>query len=300
MDTIPSKFERFTDPTGERMSNKDLKMASWVARHRVLVHRLLVGILSIVAGALCAYGIFGLLHYAVFGFSDDKRAAEELVQSTANYTALQSRYAANELRILDANVYEAAVNRYDFVATVVNDNLRWAAIVSYKFTYAQGETEVVDAVILPQTERPVLAAGHKSDVPPSGVTFEIIDIQWKSIDTHAIADVAAYTAERRNFSFTDMVFTGQDISNNIPSNILQFTLHNNSAYSFWDVPVIVELYENGSRVGIAQTKVEKLKAGEKRPLDLRTLTPNISVTDIKVHPTVNIFDSRVFMTPEAN
>lgn len=300
MDPIPSKFERYTDPTGERMTNRDLQVASWVVRHRVLMRKLGIGTLSVVSGVLCIYGIAGLLYYALFGLSEDNIAAREMVASTANYAALQSRYGASELRILSADAYEASAGRFDFVATLVNDNARWAAVVRYRFTHSQGESDSGEAIILPQTERPVIISGEKLDDIPRAITFEITNIEWKHIDTHSIADIEEYTNERRNFAFDTMVFVPQSAVDNIPSNILQFTFHNKSAFSYWDVPLIVELFENGSRVGIAQTKVEKLKAGDSRTLDLRTLTPNISVTDIRVHPTVNIFDSRVFMAPEVD
>lgn len=301
MDKIPSKSDRYIDSTGEQMTGRDLKMASWVARHRVLVRSIAVIVLSIIAGGFFLYGVGGLMHYAVFGLSKDTMQAAEVVRSTANYDALRPRYKANDIRILDAGAYEASVNRYDFVANVVNDNKRWAAIVSYKFTYAEGETDVLTATVLPQSERPLVIPGYKIEGSyPNNVTFVVDKMEWRHIDTHDIADIEAYMGERRKFVVEDMVFTPQSESANVPSNILQFTLHNNSTYSYWDVPLIVELFQNGTRVGIAQTKVEKFKAGEKRPLDLRTLTPNISVTDIQVHPTVNIFDSRVYMAPEAN
>lgn len=300
MDNPQHKLDRFTDPTGERMATKDLKLAGWVAEHRIILRRILVILFSIITGGFFVYGIFGLVYYAVFGLSQDNKMGYDIVQGTANYEVLRPKYQVSELRILTANVYEASSGRYDFVANIVNDNIRWAAIISYKFTYANGETEVEEAIILPQSERPVIVPGHKIESYPGSVSFVIESVSWRNIDTHIIPDVAAYMAERYAFTTTDMEFTSQSVLDNIPSNIVKFTLVNNSAYSYWDVPVVVELLQNGTRVGIAQTKVEKLKAGEKRPLDLRTLTPNISVTDIKVYPLVNIFDDRVFMAPEAN
>lgn len=294
-------MDRYIDPTGEQMTGQDLKVASWVARHRVFVRGIVIIVCSVIAGGFFLYGVGGLVHYAVFGLPKDNAQADEMVRSTANYDVLRPRYKANDIRILDAGVYEASVNRFDFVANVVNDNLRWAAIISYKFTYSQGETGVVTVTILPQSERPVVVPGYKLEGNyPNDVSFVVESIEWRHIDTHDIADIETYMAERRKFVVSDMVFTPQSESLNVPSNILQFTLLNNSTYSFWDVPLIVELFQNGTRIGIAQTKVEKLKAGEIRPLDLRTLTPNISVTDIKVHPILNIFDSRVYMAPEAN
>lgn len=300
MDNPQHKFDRFTDPTGERMATQDLKVAGWLAHHRVGVRRASIILFSVIAGGLFVYGVFGLMFYALFGLSQDNKMGYDMVQSTANYTAIKPKYQVSELRILDANVYEASVGRYDFVANIVNDNARWAAIISYKFTYGNGETEIKEAIILPKTERPVIIPGHKTEAYPGTTSFIIESVNWRHIDTHDIADAVAYMTERQKFSVTDMVFTAQSVSENIPSNILRFTLVNENTYSFWDVPLVVELFQNGTRVGIAQTKVEKLKAGEKRPLDLRTLTPNISVTDIKVHATVNIFDDRVFMAPEAS
>ncbi len=297
----PPKSDRFIDSTGEHMTSHDLKLASWLARHRVFVRRVSIIIAGIIAGGFFLYGVGGLIGYAIFGMTTDNRQAEELVQSTANYAKLQARYRANELRIVNADVYEASANRYDFVATVANDNTRWAAIVSYKFTYGGGETDVMTTTILPSTERPFVIPGFKVDAGfPNTVSFVIDSIEWRRIDTHAIADIEGYMAERKKFVIEDMVFTSQSDISNVPSNILRFTLVNNSSFSYWDVPLIVELFQNGTRVGIAQTKVEKIKAGERRPIDLRTLTSNIAVTDIQVHPIVNIFDNRVYMAPEAN
>lgn len=296
--TKKPSFERYASTQGG-FSNSDLKRATFFARHRTLVRTVVIGVSSVVAGGLFVYGIFGITSYAFFGAAHDRQLGNELAQLSINYAQLHSRYAPQDLRVLNADVYQSVPNRFDFVSTVANDNPRFVARIVYHFSYGNGETEQKETILLPKTERPLAIVGHKSDQIPGPASFVVDEIRWRQVDPHEIAAVDEYMASRLKFSVTDFLFTPQNASLNLPSNSIAFTLANTSAFGYWDVPLMVELLQNGVRVGVTETTLHQFKAGEKRPLDIRTVTPNISVSDIRVHPLINIFSRDVFMPPEA-
>jgi len=208
---------------------------------------------------------------------------------------LQVLYSAKPLQIGNIEVYNSVSNLYDFVARTTNPNDRWLAKLTYKFTYAGGETETRTEVLWPGTSRPVAVFGVPAGAYPGYPNFVIEKIEWEHFNPHEMQDVKGFIAVHSMFTTENFVFTSASRSAGILNHIIQFDLYNDSAYGFWDPEFYVELKDGGQTVGMIYLAQDKFKAGEKKKIDLRSWVDSLSVSDIVIWPTFNIFDQDEYM-----
>lgn len=287
---------RYRGTMGE-MSNAELAASGWYVRHRALLRRIGLWVLGLTGGGFLAFGLFQWGAYLLFGYSGDQAFFARQVQTFPNYAAIQPLYAARDLQVVRPDVFASAPGRYDFVANVTNHNERWVAIVTYQFAHSRGETDRMETILLPMASRPVVALGTEASGFPTNARLVIVDIDWVHINAHAIPDVAAYVEERLAFDYENVSFDAASASEGTVAHRLTFDLINNTAYSYWQPLLYVELFDGNRRVGVLPLVLDTFRSGDVRTVDLRSLAEQLRVDDIVLHPVINVFDSREFMEP---
>lgn len=293
------KFSKYIAPQ-DNLSNKDITRAEWFLRHKIVLKWIFLGTIIAISAGLNIFGLIGWGKYIIFGTLEDQQLWRDTVQSVVNYIPLQAQYKPQALEFERVGVTQPANGRYDFSVDVTNLNKRKMAEVDLYFTYADGETRQETAVIMPDTSRPIVIFGHEGQRFPTGVRLEVADVRWKTINPHDLFDIQTYIAMRKQFDFIDFTFLAKNDAADRPAHSVTFTARNNSNYSFWDVPILIELKRGNTRVGFLQTSLKEFVAGEERPVDLRSVAPGLSVTGMTAHPIVNYFDEGVFMPPQIN
>ncbi|MBI5728162.1 MAG: hypothetical protein HY984_00215 [Candidatus Magasanikbacteria bacterium] len=291
-----NQWSRYVDPTGE-LTTGELRAGEWYVRHKVLLARFGKAFLIFLAVVFWVYSLWGWAAYFFFGLTADTRMLERQTRELANYSALQSGYAAADIKISSVAVFESAPGRYDFVADMTNPNSRWLAHVRYQFLFQNGQTAEQESVLLPSANRPVVTFGTKLPDYPVGARLDIIGIIWQKISPHEVLDVRPYLATRLNFAVDKVVFVGSQEVGGAPVPSSRFELTNRSAYSYWSPTFYAELLQQGQRVGIQVFSLDRFRSGETRTVELRSFANNLAVTDIRIIPVIDVFDPAVFIAP---
>ena len=248
-------------------------------------------------GARVGYGLIAWGYYLIAGYDQDQRMFYQQVKEFSNYRQVQPIYQAADLQIQPAAVFSSANDRYDFVALAGNPNERWIAYLSYKFTYDGGETPVAEMVALPLRESPLGYLGQELSGYPLNVSLVVEDLKWRRVSPHLIDDAEGYLNERLNFYIDNFKFTPESRSAGVPANIIEFDLTNNTPYSFWEPKFYVEFLNGGMSVGFISLSLEKLLTAETRHIDLRSLSDNLSISDIKIYPVFDVFAEKEYIKP---
>ncbi len=293
-DKKQSNFQRYIDASND-LSNKELKWGDWYVRHKQLLGQIGTGALILFALIFNVYALFGWGNYLFFGLVEDNELAKQAVASTQNYYRIQPLYKAIPLQIDDVTVFSPGPGRHDFVARVTNPNKQFMATVSYEFSFDGGKTEVKQTTLLPQEQRPVGILGHETKGFPTNARLQVVSVDWDRVNPHVIKDIEDYVDQRVQFVFSDFEFIKKSAADNIPSNMIQFDIENNSTFSYWSPMFYIELLQGSQVVGITQITIDKFLAREKRSVDLRNTLDSLSVSDIRLYPVVNIFDQNEFM-----
>ena len=287
-------IDRYEDPTGE-FTTKELRASEWYVRHRVLLGKLGTGSLVAICVLLNGYALLAWGNYLFFGLVEDAAMESQVVASVQNYNRIKPLYQAQAFQVNEVNSFALGSDRYDFVANITNPNKRFLGELTYSFQYSGGKTEPRTTIMLPGRTRPVAERGVESSGLPAGIQFIIEDIKWKKINPHVVFDPEAYIDERLKFEFSNFDFVQKSAAADRPSNQMRFDIRNKSSYSFWQPTIYIELLNGTQTVGLMTTIIDKFLSGETRTVDLRNTTENLVVTDIRVHPYVNVFVLDEFM-----
>ena len=287
---------QYIDTTGA-LSSSQLKLGSWYLRHEILLQQIGIGIMIGFCVATVGFSLFFWGKYLIIDYWQDQKILQGQAQEFQNYAQLQNAYKAVNIDVIETRAYNSAPDMYDFFAIAVNPNERWIAHVDYHFVYSGGETKVYKSSLLPGSKRPLAVFGQESESYPGEARFVLDHISWEAVDPHKIFDVALYMKERIMFNFDNFIFNPPSKTGaSVPA--VSFDVYNDSAYSFWDVVFYVELLNDNQTVGYIYFSVPNFMSLEKRMIDLRYFGDNLTVTDIRVIPVINVFDKDIFINPK--
>ncbi len=291
---------RYQDPTGE-FDNRQLTRGLWFAKHREQLRKALI-ITAIIWCVLSVGGSVVLwIKYVSYDLWIDNAALIRQTQEFTNFTEVQEQYRALPLQFAPSQVFQSNSNRYDFVTPVKNDNERFLARVFYHYEYAGGETPAQTILLLPSSEAVLIALGQETGSGfPSQARLVIDDIRWKRINPHVIADIEQYTKDHLMIPMSDFVFQPEQIAQGLFHSEVSFTITNNTAYSYWEMPIQVVLFRGQNMVGVLYTLLPEFLSGEQRRIELFTPAPLSSVDSIELHPIINIFDPSVYIDVGTN
>ena len=289
------KFEKYSDPLNE-FSNRELKISEWFLRHELKLKDIGKNALVVFCVITIGYSFGYWLYYFGYAYWQDQKMLVQQNYEFENYDNLKSLYSPKSPSISPVSVYNSVSEAtYDLEVMVNNPNDRWLLGLTYKFVYADGETEVLRTVVMPGSQRPIAYLGLKSEAYPEGAKLVLLQTEWQKIDAHALPNITEFLKQRSNFTFSNFKYAPEGRVNGTPANILTFVVKNNSAYGFWTVNFYVKLISGGESVGTIFLSVDKFKAGESRNVDLRSFVPGLNVEEIVLYPLINIFDSQAYL-----
>lgn len=295
--TKKADFRRYVD-TSNDFSNKELEYSMWWVRHKVLFYR--IGLILLIAANIVLY-VYNIGSWGAYllGITDERRL-ELYASRFYNYNNFKSHFSPFPLDIVSTEIFKSASDRYDAIAVVNNPNTKFIAEVDYRFILSSTSTELYTSKILASQNGLLAALGLPQELAGTGdIVLQIEKINWKRIDNHAVPDALAFQAERLNFVISEPTFQSAfSAAEGIGANRVAFKLKNNSAYSFKTPTFLIALYNGETLVGVMTTQTGNFIAGEEKFVDLRNFAPNLQVTDMKVFPQIDVYDSSVILPPE--
>lgn len=288
------KFSRYVDPTGE-FTNQDLNLGEWYIRHRVMLREIVVGILVTVIAVFGGYSVYKLTEYAFFGYSHDNRVLTDLTRNTVALKSIHASEAPTPLEIASVEVYPGVTGKYDLVAMAKNVNEQSGVIVSYNFTFDQGETPVFRALILPNTTLPLSALGTPAQSAPNGASLVIKSVEWNRLDDHLYPNPINYQAERLQFTISNFAFAPTNPALGTSANHISFKLKNESAYGYVQASFFAVLKNADTVVGVKRFFMDSFRAGETRQVDLTSFADSLVADGIEIIPDIDIFASDSYL-----
>lgn len=181
--------------------------------------------------------------------------------------------------------------RYDFIASVKNPNSNFLAQVNYCFL--DGEVELVcrGATIFPEESKYLISLALPLDSRPSDLKFIFKNVSWQRLDAKKYPDWKSYYSSRNDFSVSESEFIAErvDSSSSYLSQV-SFSIKNNSAFNYWEVPLNIILFNNNSLVGINRYVVTEFMSLSEKQVNLSWLNSVRSVNRILISPDLNVLD----------
>ena len=183
------------------------------------------------------------------------------------------------------------------MSTLQNSNNRWIGHLEYHYEYAGGVTDIQKIGVNPGYNGPIGAFGIDHSSIPTNIRLIVDSLTWERIDDHDVPSVEAELLARGDLNIQEFTFTSAADSPELSQSRLLFDLHNDTAYSFWRVDTMIELFQGSQRVGVIPLTLENFERGNVENIDFRVPDARLRITDIEIHLLTNLFDEDSFKKP---
>ncbi len=290
-----ANFRRYEDPTGEFTSG-NLSRGLWWVKHKVLLYRLLVGVLIALSAV---FWIFSFAKWGIYlvGIPNSNLLEKQAVQFS-NYNTTIQHFNPVPLQIVSTNLFQNGGNKVDAVSEVENPNADYTATFDYSFLISGTSTVPAKAVVLARSRTMAAALGLTDIVGAPGAVLQIKNLQWQRISPHDIPDSKSWQDSRINFSVSSTTFENTLSTPGLSGNRLAFVLKNESAYGYKQPRFYVGLYNQDALVGVMPLQTDDFHSLEAKNIDLRNFTSNLQVQNVQVFPLIDVYDPAVYLPPE--
>lgn len=279
----------------EKEDKRFYKWSVWWVEHRAFLRRVAYGAFIAADGLILLFVLWAMLDSFAISYGDDEREVAKVVAyGQADLRAYTVANAADPILPEQIQVFSIGNNRYDFFASVSNPNADWWVEFTYSFAFDAGGTTPAEGFLLPGQTKPVVSLAVTSQSPVRDAQLELTNVRWHRIDHHVIPDYVAWQEERLRLIITDATFTKETGFESDVFGRTTFTVHNDTAYSYFDPEFLVLLKRGSAVVGVSRAVVASLGVGERQEISLNWFGTLPAVTSVEVIPDIHLFDKDVY------
>ncbi len=285
------KFESSDAPSEGRLG-----FGLWIIKQKRHFYIALVVLLVAVSAIVYGYNIYSYIDYFLFSGPAERANIANLSNSIINWQQQQKTNAPASLLQSDPQVFLSAGN-YDFVAKLENPNSNFYAYFSYCFTDNGQAISCHNSFILPGEKKYLLSLGNKQTATTS-LQLEIRDLIWQRLNGHLYPNWPNFSKNHLNFTTSNAKFlsgTDSGLSENIDLHTLEFSIKNDSAYNYWELPLNIILSDGSRVVSVNRYTLTEFYSGQTK--DIRLAWPNsLPIVDgIAIIPDIDITRNDIYM-----
>jgi len=282
----------------EGITTKKLDLGLWYIEHKIFFKKILIIALGAIVGLSWSYTIYGFAYYFAKGKSQDEAYLAALARSDIASHENILKSSAKNLVYSTVTALSSSGNRYDLIATVKNQNLKFRGDFKYCFFRQGSEVDCSSSYIFPGEVKFIMALANKFSSKPSDVQFVVSDVNWSRIDGHIYGEWQEFKNEHINFSFSGINFkpaSSSGLSDKLEYNTLDFTATNNSPYNYWNVGLNILLYRNNSLIGVNKFTIEEFLSGETKEVKMSWPGSIGQVSEVKISPEIDIMNENSYI-----
>lgn len=290
--------ERYKDLEG--ISMKKLTTGLWLVEHRAFIISLFYGFLVLVGAITWGYFLFSFGGYLIFGMRNDDKNIEQIVTGSQIPHEIFVEQSPKLMKFGDVRMIKTEEGKYDFMIEVTNVNSQHWANFDYYFVASGKEIGHSGGFILPNEKKYVFLLGQNLTQAPAGVEFKIDNVKWSRLNKIEYPNWEKFYTDHTRITVSDTEFIPEslsELSEKVDLNLLRFKLHNDTAYSYWEVDLGVRLLNRNTIIGAEKIVVKNLIAGEVRDFEITWPGKLSKVSEIIIVPEVNIVDESVYIKP---
>lgn len=289
-------IKKYEEISADEIPMKKLSLGLWWVKNRLKLRAILIIFLTIISVISWGYTFYYFGDYLFFGMKEDQGMFGELSRTKVLFS--------EDLRAKDLSVSGVGVikteEKYDLYAKIVNPNRRHWGIFHYCFLVSGEKVECGNGFIFPEESKYILALSQEFNRQPMAIRLEVKNLLWKRTNLHKIPDWKKFKDARLAIDITDAIFTPAEtsgLSEKLNLNTLKFKATNNTAFSYWEVPLTILLYRGNRIVGINQYTLKKFISNDLMEVKITWLGILSGVSEIEIIPDINIMDEGIYMNP---
>lgn len=273
----------FESSTGSSLSDRDIELASFWVRNKIVLRKIGYGILIAIGASLWLYAIWGLLDAYAISYPIESRIPLRIIQNQqaiARYTS----QGPKQLKLGDILSFTSTDNRVDALIEMENSNSSWWAEFDYYFERGGVASTKKKGFILPRTQRFLAEPGMSGTGEPKLV---IENLSWKRITLPEINGDLETFYEQREVQVENPRYTRDKQIESTVIGESSFTIKNPTAFGYIQPEYIVILYRSGTPAGVTRITDEILDPGATKSYTLTWVEAPAGITETIVYPVLN-------------
>jgi hypothetical protein len=287
-------------PSNEHLSEKQLKFGYWYVTHKLQIKKWFTFSLLVAAAFLWIFTIGMLVKLYLIDYPRQLELERALPQSLVNPYAIEAAQP-KQLQNKPVQVFEGSKGATDVTTEVVNPNEDFWATWSGRFSAEGATTTWKMEYILPSESKEIADLGLEAPGGLRAPRYEMRDLSWHKVDRHQIADYKKFFAERQRFDIQNITFSSETSADNTETvSRVSFDVTNRSAWSYWSVKFVVNLYRGTTLAGVNTVELEQFETGETRRVVLIWVQDLQAISKVEVIPQVNILEPSSYMSQKGS
>lgn len=270
----------------------DLQRASiglWLAENRRRLAKIFTICLIIISAVLFIYSTY---NYVIYFMTDDPNI------TSSDTNVISPRNMTVDLELGTAQIL-ASGDKHDLVIKLYNPNEKFLASFNYCWRYQGADLDCGNGFIFPQEEKYIIKLAQSGDLTANDSSFNITGVFWQRVDAKKIPNWSEFAIKRLNLLVSDKKFLSAEqsgLSNNLNLNTFSFSIQNKSAFSYYDLPLNILLFDDyDNLVAVHRYSLINYLSGEKRDVNLSLVGRLGVVARAEVMPDINIMEEGAYL-----
>ncbi len=278
----------------EKEFKRTYKLSLWWVQQRATIIKIGYGFFITFDAILIIFVLWTFLDTYAISYGKELQAVQNVVrQGVSDLRSYTIARSAGELNQEEVKLFSIGDSRYDFYAMLSNENLDWWVEFDYSFSYEDKETPKQHVVFLPNERKPIASLAISSTVSVRSTELLITNVLWHRVDHHLIGDYETWFSKRSAIEFSNTSFQ-KETSDTKTVGLTNFTVHNKTAYSYFNPTFYVLLKQGSSVVGVSRVTLASLESLEQKEVSLKWFGTLPAVTTIEVMTDINLFNPKVY------
>ncbi len=288
-------INQFKDREGITLGK--LNFGLWVVSHRRSFIIGFIVFLLAISVIFYGYSLYSYIDYFFFGGKKEREAINQLADDQAILNIQKLRNTATPLQIGNLQVF-GHNGRYDFLVKITNPNKDYASNFSY--CALSGEIELACEVgfILPSESKYFPILNRELAGFPGGLTLKLKDQGWQRIDAHQYPNWPEFSKNHLNFIITDAIFKSAKqtgISDKLELDTVEFSISNQTAYSYFSVPLHIVVFAGTTPVGVNFYSLNNFTSGQTQKIKIVWPNSLPAVDRVEIYPSLNILQKDIYI-----
>jgi hypothetical protein len=282
---------------GSGFTERQLQLASFWARHALLMRRIGFGALIVLCLSLWGYVFWSIVDGYAISYPRESRIMTTLINGPTQLHNQITSLTPSPLQITDVALFPNTDGRMDLFAQITNPNSYWWASFAYRFIIpGQATTTMNYGFVLPGATQDMSSLGFTG--PTEGALVQLEEMTWHRVVPASVQNnYPAFAQDRAGFVIDAPTYAPDAVQyGSVRLGQSNFILRNPTAYGYHEVDLHLLLMRQGIPVALQRLRVERLLPGESRSLTVTWPDPDLAADSLEVHPSVNILDPAAYLS----
>jgi len=277
-------------------NNKDLtpqklKIAYFLVTKRRLLKKIFIGFLITINLIIWFFFFSNFILYLMQ--SKEYQEMEKELTRSINYQELHQVISPLVPEVFLSKAIFLGRAKYHFVCGVKNPNKNWhIESLDYRFSWQDGQSSILTNFLLPGEEKFLVSFNETITQTPLNFSCQIENIKWRRVrpEKFPLLEIP------KSFLIRDLRYL--PATEEKARDITLFKFVNLSIYDFWQIDLVILLYQGREVVVVERTSLKEIMSQEEREVKIIWPTSFSFISEVKVIPEVNVLDPSSFISPK--